>query len=191
MQIGVDVGGTNTDGVILSEGKVLVSEKTTTTEDVCDGVFNIIKTVLTKGNISPDKISSVMIGTTHFTNALVERKKLQKIAAIRLSLPAADSLEQMIGWPSDLIDNINPIKYFAKGGYEVDGREISKLDKDEIKKITEEIANKNYKNIAINSVYSPLNSEMELEANEIIKNIIPDANISLSHSIGKVGLIER
>ena len=32
--IGVDVGGTNTDGVILSEGKVLVSEKTTTTEDV-------------------------------------------------------------------------------------------------------------------------------------------------------------
>ena len=32
---------------------------------------------------------------------------------------------------------------------------------------------------------------MELEANEIIKNIIPDANISLSHSIGKVGLIER
>ena len=28
MQIGVDVGGTNTDGVILSEGKVLVSEKT-------------------------------------------------------------------------------------------------------------------------------------------------------------------
>ena len=51
MQIGVDVGGTNTDGVILSEGKVLVSEKTTTTEDVGDGVFNIIKTVLTKGNI--------------------------------------------------------------------------------------------------------------------------------------------
>ena len=40
-------------------------------------------------------------------------------------------------------------------------------------------------------MYSPLNSEMELEANEIIKNIIPDANISLSHSIGKVGLIER
>ena len=43
MQIGVDVGGTNTDGVILSDGKVLVSEKTTTTENVGDGVFNIIQ----------------------------------------------------------------------------------------------------------------------------------------------------
>ncbi len=191
MQIGVDVGGTNTDGIILSDGKVLVSEKTTTTEDVGDGVFNIIQTVLAKGDISPDKISSVMIGTTHFTNALVERKKLQQIAAIRLALPAADSLEQMIGWPKDLVSNLNPIKYFAKGGYEVDGREISKLDKGEITKIAEEIASKNYTNIAINSVYSPLNSQMELEANEIIKKIIPNSNISLSHSIGKVGLIER
>ena len=78
MQIGVDVGGTNTDGVILSDGKVLVSEKTITTENVGDGVFNIIQTVLKKGKISPNNISSVMIGTTHFTNALVERKKLKK-----------------------------------------------------------------------------------------------------------------
>ena len=88
MQIGVDVGGTNTDGVIMSDGKVLVSEKTVTTENVGDGVFNVIKSVLEKGKISADKITSVMIGTTHFTNALVERKRLQKIAAIRLCLPA-------------------------------------------------------------------------------------------------------
>ena len=61
--------------------------------------------------------------------------KIQKIAAIRLSLPAADSLEQMIGWPKDLISTLSPKKYFAKGGYEVDGREISPLDEDEINKI--------------------------------------------------------
>ena len=78
MQIGVDVGGTNTDGVIMSDGKVLVSDKKVTTANVGDGVFNVIKSVLEKGKISSDKISSVMVGTTHFTNALVERKKLQK-----------------------------------------------------------------------------------------------------------------
>mgnify|MGYP000433366723 CR=1 FL=1 len=80
MQIGVDVGGTNTDGVIMSDGKVLISDKKVTTANVGDGVFNVIKSVLEKGKISSDKISSVMVGTTHFTNALVERKKLQKIA---------------------------------------------------------------------------------------------------------------
>ena len=147
MQIGVDVGGTNTDGVIMSDGKVLISDKKVTTSNVGDGVFNVIKSVLEKGKISSDKISSVMVGTTHFTNALVERKKLQKIAAIRLSLPAADSLEQMIGWPKDLISTLSPKKYFAKGGYEVDGREISPLDEDEINKICIDSSKKDLKNI--------------------------------------------
>ena len=191
MQIGVDVGGTNTDGVIMSDGKVLVSDKKVTTANVGDGVFNVIKSVLDKGKISADKITSVMVGTTHFTNALVERKKLQKIAAIRLCLPASDSLIQMIGWPEDLVSTLNPQKFFAKGGYEVDGREISPLDPDEINKIIDEIGTKDIESIAVNSVYSPLNSEMEERAAELISKKLPNVKISLSHAIGKVGLIER
>ena len=191
MQIGVDVGGTNTDGVIMSNGKVLVSDKTVTTENVGDGVFNIIKSVLDKSKVNANKITSVMIGTTHFTNALVERKKLQNIAAIRLCLPAADSLVQMIGWPKDLVDTLQPKKYFAKGGYEVDGREISPLDEDEINKIIDNIGKQNIDSIAVNSVYSPLNSTMEKRTAELIAQKLPHVKISLSHAIGKVGLIER
>ena len=56
MQIGVDVGGTNTDGVIMSDGKVIVSNKTVTTANVGDGVFNVIKTVLDKGSIQPSQL---------------------------------------------------------------------------------------------------------------------------------------
>ncbi len=191
MQIGVDVGGTNTDGVIMSKGKVLVSNKSVTTANVGDGVFNVIKSVLEKGNIKPNQITSVMIGTTHFTNALVERKKLQKIAALRLCLPASDSLVQMIGWPEDLIDTLKPKKYFAKGGYEVDGREISPLDENEINKIIDDIGKHDLDSIAVNSVYSPLNSDMEEKTAELIKKKLPNIKISLSHAIGKVGLIER
>ena len=179
MQIGVDVGGTNTDGVIMSDGKVLISNKTVTTANVGDGVFNVIKSVLNKGKIKPSQITSVMIGTTHFTNALVERKKLQKIAAIRLCLPASDSLVQMIGWPKDLVETLSPKKYFAKGGYEVDGREISPLDEDEINKIIDDIGTHDLDSIAINSVYSPLNSEMEQRAAELIKKKLPDIKVSL------------
>ena len=62
----------------MSEGKVIVSNKTVTTENVGDGVFNVIKSVLDKGSVQPSQITSVMIGTTHFTNALVERKKITK-----------------------------------------------------------------------------------------------------------------
>ena len=97
----------------------------------------------------------------------------------------------MIGWPQDLVDTLSPKKYFAKGGYEVDGREISPLDEDEINKIIDDIGNHDLDSIAINSVYSPLNSEMEQRTAELIKKKLPDIKVSLSNEIGKVGLIER
>lgn len=44
--IGVDVGGTNTDTVILHEGKVFAKAKTRTTEDKTGGVYNSIQAAL-------------------------------------------------------------------------------------------------------------------------------------------------
>ena len=73
----------------------------------------------------------------------------------------------------------------------MDGREISPLDPDEINKIIDEIGTKDIESIAVNSVYSPLNSEMEERAAELISKKLPNVKISLSHAIGKVGLIER
>ena len=55
--------------------------------------------------------------------------------------------------------NFKSTEIFAKGGYEVDGREISPLDPDEINKIIDEIGTKDIDSIAVNSVYSPLNSD--------------------------------
>ena len=58
-------------------------------------------------------------------------------------------------------------------------------------KIIDEIGTKDIESIAVNSVYSPLNSEMEERAAELISKKLPNVKISLSHAIGKVGLIER
>ena len=43
-----------------------------------------------------------MIGTTHFTNAVVQRRDLAPTAAVRLGLPATASLPPMVDWPEDL-----------------------------------------------------------------------------------------
>ncbi len=53
-----------------------------------------------------DRILAVMIGTTHFTNAVVERKRLIPVAAVRLAFLATESLPPMVDWPSDLRDNL-------------------------------------------------------------------------------------
>jgi len=76
MRVGVDVGGTNTDAVLMSGFDVLASVKTGTTADVTAGVVQAIREVLREGRVPASKIDTVMIGTTHFTNALVERKRL-------------------------------------------------------------------------------------------------------------------
>ena len=102
IRIGIDVGGTNTDAVVLDGGKVLAGVKSPTTSDVMSGVVNALRAVLDESGMAADKIDVVMVGTTHFTNAVVQRRDLAETAAVRLGLPATASLPPMVDWPDDL-----------------------------------------------------------------------------------------
>ena len=42
------------------------------------------------------------VGTTHATNAVLERKKLRRVAVIRIGGPATHSIRPMFDWPRDL-----------------------------------------------------------------------------------------
>ena len=76
--------------------------KTATTADVTTGVVNALQELLHQDVARPSAISGVMIGTTHFTNAVVQRRDLSPVAAIRLALPATACLPPLIDWPEDL-----------------------------------------------------------------------------------------
>jgi len=191
MRIGVDVGGTNTDAALMDGEKVLASVKSPTTEDIGTGVVNAVRDVLAGSPASAADIESVMIGTTQFTNAFVERRRLVKVAIIRLALPATDSLNPLIDWPADLVSAISSHSYLVKGGYEFDGREISPLDEKAVADAARDIKAKGVRSIALSCVFAPLNNAMEERAAEIIRNEIPDVQITLSNEIGRVGLIER
>src|SRR4029077_447113 len=80
-RIGIDVGGTNTDAVLLEDSRVVHAAKTPTTEDVTSGVTAALRALLQAG--APVAVDAVMIGTTHFTNAVVQRRDLTRVAAIR------------------------------------------------------------------------------------------------------------
>ncbi len=191
MRIGIDVGGTNTDAVLMDGTTVVSSTKTPTTANVSEGIAKALKVVIEDSDIDVSKIDGVMIGTTHFTNAVVERKHLTPTACIRLGLPATVSLPPMVDWPDDLRDIMGKNYYLAHGGHEFDGREISPFDPDEIKGIVEKIKDAGITAIAISSVFSPVNQKFEEDAAAIVREIIPDANITLSSEIGRIGLLER
>lgn len=191
MIIGVDVGGTNTDAVLMEGREVRASRKTPTTQDVTTGIADALNSVLADANVPPEEIKAVMIGTTHFTNAVVERKRLTEVAAIRLALPATKCLPPMVDWPIDLRDSIGNHQYLCHGGYEFDGRLIAPLDEKEILEVTKDIRDKGISSVAISAVFSPINSELEQQAAEIVRNEIPDVSISLSQEIGRISLLER
>ena len=205
MRIGIDVGGTNTDAVLMDGTTVLSSTKTPTTANVSEGIAAALRDVIADSGIDTATIDGVMIGTTHFTNAVVERKHLTPTACIRLGLPATVCLPPMVDWPDDLRDIVGGASppreggsveggatvFLAHGGHEFDGREISAFEPDEVRDIAEKIRDVGLNAIAISSVFSPVNSTFEEQSAEIVRSVIPDANITLSSEIGRIGLLER
>ncbi len=190
-RIGIDVGGTNTDAVVMDGNKLVLGVKSPTTEDVTSGIVASLSQVLKESEIGADQIGAVMIGTTHFTNAVVERRRLSKTAAVRLCLPAAECLPPMVDWPDDIRDTVGGHYWMAKGGNEFDGREISSIDEDELRGIADEIGKKGIDTIAISSIFSPVNGEMEQKARAVLAERLPDANFTLSSEIGRLGILER
>jgi N-methylhydantoinase A/oxoprolinase/acetone carboxylase beta subunit len=191
MRIGIDVGGTNTDAALMDGMTVKGACKTPTTSDVSSGISTVLRNVLAMTGVSVSEIKAVMIGTTHFTNAVVERKRLLEVAAIRLGLPATKGLPPMTDWPNDLATTLGRHTFMVRGGHEFDGREISPLDEKEILRIAGEIKARGLKTASVTSVFSPVTPVMEQRAAEILLNEVPDLSISLSHEIGRVGFLER
>lgn len=192
MRIGIDVGGTNTDAVLLDETKVLATNKAVTTDDVTSGIVGALEALQAEHAFDPGEIQAVMIGTTHFINALVEAERLAPTAALRLGLPATASLPPFVDWPERLVKAINGRGYLAHGGHEFDGRHIAELQPDEIRRHAADMAVNGVRSVAISSVFSPVNDEFEREAAEIIlEELGPGVAISLSHEIGRIGLLER
>jgi N-methylhydantoinase A/oxoprolinase/acetone carboxylase beta subunit len=191
LRIGIDVGGTNTDAVVMDGTQVVDWVKMNNSADITAGIAAALHELLAKAHLQTGQIGAVMIGTTQFTNAVVQRRDLTRVAAIRLALPATQSLPPMIDWPEDLREAVGNTYFLAHGGYEFDGRLISPLDESELRGIAREIRERGIMNVAISAVFSPINQEMEQRAAEIVRAEIPGIQITLSEEIGRIGLLER
>jgi N-methylhydantoinase A/oxoprolinase/acetone carboxylase beta subunit len=127
-RIGIDVGGTNTDAVLIDSDRVLIAVKTATTADVLGGVRTALSKLLAETAGEQGRIAAVVIGTTHFTNAVIERRALQQVGALRIGLPASASLPPFVDWPEDLAALVRGQVHMVAGGHEYDGRPIVPLD---------------------------------------------------------------
>jgi len=201
-RIGVDVGGTNTDSAILdittadspSRG-VLSSCKTPTTADVTSGIAKAVEDVLVKSKVNKADVLSVNIGTTRFVNAVVEadERRLSRVVVVRLCGPYTRQIPPFSDFPQRLRKIMDGGIYYLDGGLEIDGREITPLNPDQIKMTVEKLRESAVETVALVGVFSPLDYSGIHEAR--CKNIMLEQNPSLaivcSHNIGGPGFLER
>ncbi|KAF5355124.1 hypothetical protein D9756_005712 [Leucocoprinus leucothites] len=205
-RLGVDVGGTNTDSVLIDitdsndigTRGVVASFKHTTTPDVTTGIEIAVQKVLEKAGLEQktDGILSLTIGTTHFINAVVQSDatKLAKVAVIRLAAPYTTECPPFTDFPEHLKRIICGHIAILKGGFQINGELVNELDEEELLREAQIIREKGLKNIVIVGIYSPLDTTglQEYRARDVLlRELGKGINIVCSRDVAQIGLLER
>lgn len=182
--LGIDTGGTYTDGVLLDYGsrEVLVTHKSLTTKrDFAIGIEQVIEGISIE---DPSEIRMVSVSTTLATNGIAEGKG-KRVALL------------LIGYDPELISSFDmagrfatPNYYYFDGGHDLYGREKEALDLpailDQVSAIKGDVDA-----IAVSSYFSPLNPEHENRVYEAVSRVC-DLPIVLGHQLTThLGSVER
>lgn len=182
--LGIDTGGTYTDGVLLAyhTRQVLASHKSLTTKrDLSIGIDRVIDGIDIQ---DPGSIKMVSVSTTLATNAIAEGKG-KRVALF------------LIGYDPELVKSFKldrqfatPNFYYFNGGHDLHGSEKEPLDLSAIQEKTTVIKNQ-VDAIAISSYFSPLNPEHETRAYNAVTKLC-DLPIVLGNQLStKLGSVER
>ena len=192
-RIGVDIGGTFTDGTLVdsSTGQVITSKVLTTPADPASGFISAVNKLLGVNNdVEPGEIEHVVHATTVATNAIIEgktaktafvttqgfRDMLEIARQIRPSLYDLQFEKPAPLVPRQLCFEI-PERLDAKGNV------VTPLDEKALAKIVDQIAETGVEAIAICLLHSYRNPDHEQKVGKAIKAIIPDVKLSLSSEI--------
>ena len=182
--LGIDTGGTYTDGVLLEyhSRTVLAAHKSLTTKrDFAIGIEKVIEGIQIQ---DPSSIQMVSISTTLATNAIAEGKG-KRVALF------------LIGYDPELVASFQMERHFATpnfyyfaGGHDLFGQEKEPLDLTALLEKTSQLKSQ-VDAIAISSYFSPLNPEHETRAYNAISKVC-DLPIVLGHQLStKLGSVER
>src|SRR5882762_9572188 len=189
MRLGIDVGGTNTDAALLCGKDVVATAKSFTTADVRSGVVNTVTRILDQSGVRRDAIEAVMIGTTQFVNAFVQRRELAEVAIMRVSLPKGDGVPPLAGWPEDAARAVGEHIYMVGGGSYYTGVDYAPLDEEALQRAALDAHQKGLRSVAISANFAPIRPDLEHRARDIVRQVMPDALITLSSVVGGLGLI--
>lgn len=174
--LGIDTGGTYTDGVVveLKSKQILNKAKALTTrEDLSIGIRNCIQNMEFE-NFSD--ISAVSLSTTLATNAIVEGRGCE-VGLLMLGHDPIDSL---------------PVKnyYVLPGGHDIKGRQKAELDLDKTRQAILDLKGK-VDAIAISGYLSVRNPEHEITVMNMVREILELPVVCAHQLTTSLGFHER
>jgi N-methylhydantoinase A len=191
-RLGVDVGGTHTDLVLLdaTSGALAVEKVSTTPKNPALGVMNGVQKFAARG-IDLSAIEFFSHGTTITTNALLEMRGAKVGLLINRGFRAIQETQAQVrdGNVFDYFfqkpEPIAPQSLTREIGGRVDytGKELEPLDEDAVRKAAAELKAAGALSVAVCYLFSYMNSAHEQRSGAIIAEVFPEAHVSLSSEV--------
>ncbi len=198
-RVGVDIGGTFTDLMMVDESGEVVIGKVLTTADPSKGVEEVLMRTLERSGDAARSVRHLVHGTTLVTNAIIERKGAR--TALVTTAGFRDSIEIGREHRYELYDlNLEHPKPLAPRHLRfavpertlADGTQAVALDSEHMARLVSELAGAGVKAVAVCFLHSFTNPDSEIRARSVIETVAPELRVSISSEVvPEIGEFER
>ena len=169
MILGIDVGGTHTDAVLVENLQLINKAKVLTNQNnIMASLLEAATKLISDDNIG--KIERIVLSTTISTNAIVQNKT-NRVAMVLFCGPGLS--------PSDL--NAGRDAFFAQGYVNHRGIPVKNIDSREMERISDEISENAIRYIGVVGKFSSRNPQQEMDAACLLQS--GSRNISMGHTL--------
>jgi N-methylhydantoinase A len=190
-RVGVDVGGTFTDVVLVDEaGAIHTWKLPSTPDDFSRGVIDGVTSVLREHGVAPAAVRDAVHGSTVATNAILERRGARTgllttegfrdvLELRRLRMPRLYDM----AWqkPPPVVERRLRREVPERVG--VDGGVVRPLDVDAARREAQLLVDEGVEAIAVSLLHAYANPEHERAVGELLEREFPGLWVSLSHRV--------
>jgi 5-oxoprolinase (ATP-hydrolysing) len=195
-RIGVDVGGTFTDLVLVDgeAGRVTVDKVPSTPDDPARGVVEGVRELCAKAGVTLADVDNLLHGTTVATNIVLTHSGAEVgmlttegfrdiLHIARHKKPFNFSLQQELPWQSRPLVRRRHRLTVRERVTVPDGDVLVPLDEEEVRERVRALRSAGVEAVAVCLLHSYLNPTHERRIKEILLEELPEAYLSVSHEV--------